>query len=304
MKSESAKAKKPYVKFYGRDWLGDSQLRMCSPAEKGVWIDLLCLMMGGDPYGHLAVNGVPICDENVARVIGVDVQTYRDHLAKLESLGIPSRTSKGVLYSRRLVFEYQRFAAGSKYGKRGGNPALLNPREDKDTESIIQNPESKGDLKGGVKGKKIQIIMPFESEEFKTVWGHFLEHRKSKKKKMTDYAQMLAFKKLPKDEYAAIAWIKNAILKGWDGIYEPKDNVPNANKEPETWKERAARKEHEAELATARKIIEEVNAHRCEVAAGRKQEYADYVKAQMDKDYEAAKATIAKHESKGGTNAL
>jgi hypothetical protein len=72
-------------------------------------------------------------------------------------------------------------------------------------------------MEGGVGG----VSLPFDSGAFKEAWTAWKEHRRRIRKPMTDRAQELILKKLPKDEPTAIAWINNAIEKGWQGIYEP-----------------------------------------------------------------------------------
>jgi hypothetical protein len=146
---------KPYVKWYGRDWLGDPLLRMVGVAERGVWIDLLSAMMLAEPYGHLAIAGRAMTDEEAARLTGLDLDTYKGYLYRLIEVGIPSKTTEGMIYSRRLVREYQLFMSGKTYGKKGGgNPALRvdppvspTPPSEKNPESIVQNPEAKGGIK-------------------------------------------------------------------------------------------------------------------------------------------------------------
>ena len=141
----------PYVKWHGRDWLGDPLIRMVTPEIRGVWIDLLCAMMQAEPYGHLAVAGKAMSDEQAARLTGLDIDTYKGCLKAIEDAGISSRTPCGMLYSRRLVRDYEKFTKASECGKRGGgNPALKI-----DSEARSQKPEAKGSLKlpieGGIK---------------------------------------------------------------------------------------------------------------------------------------------------------
>jgi hypothetical protein len=151
------------MKFYGRDWLGDPALRMVAPEVRGVWIDLLCAMSLSEPYGHLAINGAPMADEQAARMAGLGLGEYRAILATIEAAGISSRTPDGVLYSRRLVREHAAFAVLSDAGKRGGgNPHLAHDESDpplpespptppstttENTETIYQKPEAKQPLK-------------------------------------------------------------------------------------------------------------------------------------------------------------
>lgn len=135
----------PFVKWFGRDWLGDPLLHMVGPAEKGIWMDLLCAMMQGEPYGHLAVNGKPMSDEDAARLTGTDIGTYKGLLSRIESLGISSRTADGMLYCRRLVRDYEKFKTASESGKKGGGNPLLNQKKPK---SRSQKPEATLPLAG------------------------------------------------------------------------------------------------------------------------------------------------------------
>lgn len=131
-----------YAKFYPRDWLGDPLLRMVSPFERGIWIDLLCCMMLADPYGYLATNGKAMHDDDIARMVGVDKDTLKGAINHLLELGIPSRTSDGIIYSRRLVRDHAAFEAAQKSGKRGGNPALKRNNRSQNTEFRSQKPEA------------------------------------------------------------------------------------------------------------------------------------------------------------------
>lgn len=44
---------RPWFPFHTSDWLSNAKLRRCSHVEKGVWIDLLCLMHDSPEYGVL-----------------------------------------------------------------------------------------------------------------------------------------------------------------------------------------------------------------------------------------------------------
>ena len=73
--------------------------------------------------------------------------------------------------------------------------------------------------------KKNEITLPFESQEFKDAWKDFKEHRRKLRKPMTTRAEIGQLKKLDGlDEKTAIKWIDTAIVKGWQGIYEPDSN--------------------------------------------------------------------------------
>ena len=43
--------KRPSFQFYPGDWTANSKLRRCSHAEKGIWIDVMCLLHDQEEYG-------------------------------------------------------------------------------------------------------------------------------------------------------------------------------------------------------------------------------------------------------------
>lgn len=60
------------------------------------------------------------------------------------------------------------------------------------------------------------------------VWATWKRHRKAIRKPMTTDAEALSIRELDKlraDGYAPQAVIENAILKGWQGLYPPKDDA-------------------------------------------------------------------------------
>ena len=144
---------RPYIKWFGRDWLGDPLIRMLQPHEKGIWIDLLCHMMQAEPYGHLAVNGKPMDDDDAARLCGTDKGTYIGCLNRLEQLGVSSRTDTGLLYSRRLVRDHEEYQQAAEFGRiGGGNPSLKPSRRGKNPEARSHSPESMFSIKAPIKG--------------------------------------------------------------------------------------------------------------------------------------------------------
>lgn len=44
---------RPWFAFYAGDWRANSKLRRCTHAERGIWIDVLCLMHDSEEYGVL-----------------------------------------------------------------------------------------------------------------------------------------------------------------------------------------------------------------------------------------------------------
>jgi len=128
--------KRPSFQFYPGDWRRDPALSICSLAARGLWIDLMCLAHESAEYGVLSINGNPMTDQQIARVVGESVATVAKLSHELESCGVFSRTEKGAIFSRRMVRDEQlrsiraaggeggkKFGVlGAEHGKKGGRP--------------------------------------------------------------------------------------------------------------------------------------------------------------------------------------
>lgn len=68
--------KRPSFQFYPADWKGNSNLRRCSEAARGAWMDILCVLHDSDEYG---VVRWPL--EELAMAAGVSI-TSANELAK------------------------------------------------------------------------------------------------------------------------------------------------------------------------------------------------------------------------------
>lgn len=115
--------KLPYSKFFWRDYQSDTNLRSCSLAARGLWMDLLCIMAQSDRYGYLTQAGAPMDDARIARLVGSTVDEVRTLRAELLAAVVPGLDGE-VWFSRRLVREYDLHQKLSAAGKKGGNPAL------------------------------------------------------------------------------------------------------------------------------------------------------------------------------------
>lgn len=136
----------PWLKFYTSDWRADPRLKMCSPAARGMWVEMICLMHEATPYGHLLVHGQSPNVAQLASLTGIPSAEVTDLIGELERLGVFSRTREGVIYSRKLVRMASKAAVARKNGKNGGNPSLCNVSE--------INPSVKGQDNGRLKPQK------------------------------------------------------------------------------------------------------------------------------------------------------
>ena len=147
----------PSFQFYPGDWLKDPALRSVSPAARGLWIDLLCLMSESEPRGYLQdANGQPLGHVQIARMTGCPPQTVKRLLEELAVSGvfsiqkvsedsgvfdqILSSQTRGVLYSRRMVRDERIRQQNRANGVKGGNPALSKSDNPPDNRESNRNP--------------------------------------------------------------------------------------------------------------------------------------------------------------------
>ena len=95
--------KRPSIQYYPGDWRRDTAIQSCSLTARGLWHEMNCIMHDGEPYGHLAVEGVALTEEQIVRLAGTSMAEYRKALKELDRAGVPSRTEDGIIFSRRMV---------------------------------------------------------------------------------------------------------------------------------------------------------------------------------------------------------
>lgn len=99
--------KRPAFQFYPGDWLKDLNLRRCSAAARGVWIDILCLMHDSDEYGVLRW---PL--KEIAQATGASIA----HVKELADKGVLRGSDKQLT---------QPYVYVPRSGRRNGPPVTL-----------------------------------------------------------------------------------------------------------------------------------------------------------------------------------
>jgi hypothetical protein len=121
--------KRPSFQFYPADWLRDTALRTCTVGARGLWIDMICYMHEGNPYGTLKVGNKVILPPNLAVMVGATLQEVEGWLQELETAGVFDRGENGEICSRRMIRDEKIRESRASGGKLGGNPALLGKKK-------------------------------------------------------------------------------------------------------------------------------------------------------------------------------
>jgi len=132
--------KRPSFQFYPSDWLRDTALRTCSTGARGLWIDMICFMHEGTPYGHLKVGEKVILPSNLARMVGETLEQVEGWLEELKQASVFDIDERGTNVSRRMIRDEAIREARASGGKLGGNP-LLTSRKDNLQNNLGDNQE-------------------------------------------------------------------------------------------------------------------------------------------------------------------
>lgn len=91
--------------WFWTDWLGDPAVRRLTPAERGVWIDLLGIAAGASPVGYVCDDrGRALTLEEIARITNAGSPDEASKLIDgILDKGVASRDRAGRLFNRRMV---------------------------------------------------------------------------------------------------------------------------------------------------------------------------------------------------------
>lgn len=138
----------PWFKFFPGDWLKAADLRRCSPAARGVWIDLLCFMWDCDERGVLRSGNKPWTDDEVAAAIAGPHDIVLAGIQELYDKGVVSRSEGGSLYSRRMRREFIVCQKRATAGRTGGLASQANRKQtakQKPSKTLISDSDSDSD---------------------------------------------------------------------------------------------------------------------------------------------------------------
>jgi len=131
-------SKLPAFQFYPADWRSDNGVQSLSYFERGVWFEILCLMHESEQRGKLLLNGKPMPDEALARLLGLDKQILTKALATILEYGVATRLDDGTLINRRMIRDEELRQVRKEVGKLGGNPNLVNQNSTKPKKEVNQ----------------------------------------------------------------------------------------------------------------------------------------------------------------------
>lgn len=83
-------------------WRENEPLQGCSLAARGLWIEMVSIMHGCEPYGHLVEKGAPMKVRQLAGIVGEPPSLVDQLLAELWRAEVFSYKDK-CIYSREMT---------------------------------------------------------------------------------------------------------------------------------------------------------------------------------------------------------
>lgn len=108
-----------WTKFYWANWIGNVNLRRCSLAARGFWMDVLCIAADNDPVGYVDETGDKFT-EMMSRISGLRRRQVEKYTKELETRGVFQRDRRGRIYCPRMVLDNKKLQEAIASGRRGG----------------------------------------------------------------------------------------------------------------------------------------------------------------------------------------
>src|SRR5687768_4522609 len=100
--------RRPSLQFYPGDWQANPKLRRCSHAEKGIWLDVICILHDQDEYGIIRW---PLKDLALA--------------VHAKPTALQTLVDKGILKGADVGSKCEPFIYTPRHGGRDGEPVTL-----------------------------------------------------------------------------------------------------------------------------------------------------------------------------------
>ncbi len=95
--------KSPAFQMYSGDWLKDPQLSMCSPATRGIWIDLICAMHELGRCGQVTGTVEQLC--RICRCTSAEMFAALNELKDTRTATVTEREGRWTIINRRMSRE-------------------------------------------------------------------------------------------------------------------------------------------------------------------------------------------------------
>ena len=113
--------RRPADLWFWSDWFSSFDVRSCSLASRGLWMDMLGIMSRAEIKGALTINGKQIGSKELAKIVGITERETIPLLKELEVHKVFSRLPDGIIINRRMYKTSKLSQARAEAGKKGAS---------------------------------------------------------------------------------------------------------------------------------------------------------------------------------------
>lgn len=232
----------PWMKFYPADWIKDPALSMCSPATRGIWIDLICAMHQAD---DATLKSTPAKLARLARCLPDEMLAALSELADEGAADVAfgcdmSRachadvtvTSRRVgrdIKARKSSRDRKQRSRANQAGSDCHGDVTVMSRESHAVEVRGQRSET-DKTKSGATATDFPDAL--DSPEFRTAWTEWITYRRERRASLTPTTIRKQLNKLAKHPEHAAAALTLSMEQGWLGVF-PERMTANGQHRPD-----------------------------------------------------------------------
>lgn len=134
---------RPAQQWYWDDWFAAFDVRLCSLAARGLWIDMLGIMFKAEIRGTLTINGRQISTKILSKIAGVKEEIITKLLRELERNDVFSKLDDSTIICRRMLRESSKKGKISKIRSEAGKKGMESRWEKNDNKPITKGDNKK-----------------------------------------------------------------------------------------------------------------------------------------------------------------
>jgi len=134
---------RPAQQWYWDDWFAAFDVRLCSLAARGLWIDMLGIMFKAEIRGTLTINGRQINTKILSKIVGVKEEITTKLLRELERNDVFSKLDDSTIICRRMLRESSKKGKISKIRSEAGKKGMESRWEKNDNKPITKRNNKK-----------------------------------------------------------------------------------------------------------------------------------------------------------------
>ena len=196
--------KLPAIQWYPGDWQKDLGVQSLDWQPRAIWWEVLQRMHQTEDRGKMVLNGRPMTDDEIARIINCDLAKFQQALEQIFNKGVASRDDNGALMNRRMVSDERLRNVRARAGAIGGHKKYSNSQ----AKSLANStPSSSSSSSSSSSVSKQLTTNIYSSNWFSDIWAKY-PRKAGKDKAQTYFAKSVK----NEDDFKAISQALNNYL--------------------------------------------------------------------------------------------